>query len=479
MKVLFLSVYNGRCPHFETELELMANHLEKGDDIYVLSCNGIFDICPSNNDQSMVSCLLCRQRFEMGIGCLDSFRIKIFKLNKRKYLQKIDLLPDKFNNVKELKRFELEGVDFGASVACSLISDLRDHEFDTILHKDRINRTLKASVLIYMNMVDFLKNIKPDISYIYNGRFAFDRSAMRACQKLSFPFFTYDMGKTAYALCKNSFPQDLKRRKKEILDIWDYSEICEEDKKKIGKKWFIDNRERRGVFCKDQKQGLLPEKFDFSKRNVVIFNSSLDELETFPEWKSSLYFTENEGILRLTKAFEGEKNIKFYLRIHPNLKSLKNSQITSLKKLASCNCENLEIIWPEDLVDSYALLDACEKVIVFSSTMGLEASFWGKPVILLGRALYEDLGCCYIPKNHGEAVEMIRLHLLPKNKDHGLKYGHWVLKRCIGFKKFDKDKLTFLGKKLRIKKNLKNRLLLSFYYRLDALRKFKHNLLDK
>lgn len=104
------------------------------------------------------------------------------------------------------------------------------------------------------------------------------------------------------------------------------------------------------------------------------------------------------------------------------MKGLKNAQTRGLARLKA---PNLIIISADSKIDSYELIDACEKVIVFGSGMGIESAFWGKPSILIGRAVYEDLGGCYVPKNHNEVVNLINRRLNPAPNRSALKYGYW------------------------------------------------------
>ena len=76
-------------------------------------------------------------------------------------------------------------------------------------------------------------------------------------------------------------------------------------------------------------------------------------------------------------------------------------------------------------IDSYKLIDACEKVITFGSTMGIECVFLEKPSILAGRAVYEHLGGVYIPKNHDGFIDLINSYLNPTSIIGALKYGYW------------------------------------------------------
>jgi hypothetical protein len=87
------------------------------------------------------------------------------------------------------------------------------------------------------------------------------------------------------------------------------------------------------------------------------------------------------------------------------------------------------VIPPESIVSSYALMDACEKVITFGSTTGVEASYWGKPSILVGRAYYEMTGACYHVRDKEELVRDLNDHLEPKDKLGAIKYGYFQVDR--------------------------------------------------
>ena len=72
----------------------------------------------------------------------------------------------------------------------------------------------------------------------------------------------------------------------------------------------------------------------------------------------------------------------FVLRVHPNLKFLKNTQNENIKKLV--NNSNLIIIYPEEKLSSYELIRLSETIITFGSTIGIESTYMGKKSILIG-----------------------------------------------------------------------------------------------
>ena len=90
-------------------------------------------------------------------------------------------------------------------------------------------------------------------------------------------------------------------------------------------------------------------------------------------------------------------------------------------------------------------MDACEKVISFGSTMGIESVYWGKPSILAGRSIYEDLGGCYIPNDHEELIDLINDQLNPLSNLGALKYGYFQSLAGIPYIYYNPESL-FKGK---------------------------------
>ena len=90
--------------------------------------------------------------------------------------------------------------------------------------------------------------------------------------------------------------------------------------------------------------------------------------------------------------------------------------------------KNIYVIKPASKISSYKLLMNADKVISYNSLMGIEAVYWGKPSILLGRRPYENLEVVYKPKNHLSVMNLIfKENLLPKNKLGAIKYASfWV-----------------------------------------------------
>jgi len=74
------------------------------------------------------------------------------------------------------------------------------------------------------------------------------------------------------------------------------------------------------------------------------------------------------------------------------------------------------------------MLENCEKIINYASRTGIEAVYWRKPSIIVGRAIFDQLGGTYNPKSHKEAIKLIfKKNLKPKPMIVPIKYASfWV-----------------------------------------------------
>lgn len=425
-------------PHLETELEIMEQLLAQGNTIYWLICKGDFMACYENPNHYNSVCKLCNSRVLNSYGFLkktnpDSDRI--IKINYSDFItvkdfQAIYQEVYVYQNIQDLKKIKYHSYDSGMATASSLVSSTRNHEPNLQEHQDYIQRGLFTGAYLYEVFQKIVHNIKPDLVVFFNGRFIENRPLLRVCQQNNIRYATHERGGklNRFLFRMNSIPHSLETIAKEMETLW---ETAGKDKNEVGARFYLNRR--KGVedawysFTKEQQAGRLPKSLENAKKVVTIFNSSLDEYEGLEGFGPFFYKNDNEGIRQICESLEGNSDISLYLRVHPNLKGLNNSQNQFIKEQIA-PYKHLEIIAAEDSVDTYALIERSDIVIVFGSTVGAEAAFLNKKVILLGRAAYEHLQCFAIPKNHQELMEMITndAYTFPKiNHEETLKYGYW------------------------------------------------------
>lgn len=430
MKVLFFTAYTRWSPHWETELELMQRHLDAGDEVIQLYCDGSLMACDDNPFHRKDICLECMGRRVAGLTKLSRpITSRPFLALDRAARRQIHALPKLYTELRELKKVRFENYDLGFSVMSSLISAFRNTDIPLTELGNLAARFIVAGLTTYRSLQRYLAKHPVDRVYVFNGRFTHSRAVLRACQNLKIPCFVHERGHdlSTFGLYENTYAQDLRYVSDRIRALWQAAEGCPE-RSKIAERFFLDRA--RGAtqwwysFVTGQKPGLLPAGWDYRKRNVVIFNSSEDEYAALDEeWENPIYKNQQEGLERIIAAVEADpRDLHLYLRVHPNLRGLKNAQTDGLSRLkARC----LTTIPPDDPVSTYALIQNADKVLTFGSTVGIEAVFWGKPSILAGRSFYQDLGGTYNPETHEELVSLLYQNLPPKDKTAAYMYGYY------------------------------------------------------
>lgn len=161
------------------------------------------------------------------------------------------------------------------------------------------------------------------------------------------------------------------------------------------------------------------------------------------EWNNRLYADQLDGLCILRASLEKlPSNIKFYLR---------NVDSPLTRGLRALDHPSLIVVPPESPVGSYALMKACDTVLTYGSTMGIEAVFHSKPSILAGKSFYQDLGGTYNPRSRDEFLELLKHPLPPKSIEAALRYGYFYETYGYPFKYFIADAYhagTFKGRRL-------------------------------
>jgi hypothetical protein len=460
--------------HFGTDLEIIQSHLDIGDDVEVFICNSTLAICDTNASHSFQDCLSCIGIRQAGVRLLSGRPRQRDITSLIVDASKLATLRYEFGSLEDLKEYTFYGFDIGYAVASSLVSLLREPSPDLQAPQPRelLRRLLKASAGIFLGFGDYLDSAAPDRVYVFNTRFANTRAILRACQLRKVDCFSHDRGSAIdkYELYKNVLPHDRREFALALAASWEREapEVCAE----IGERFFIERRrstEQNWIsYTKDQKADMLPEGWDSSKRNIGIFVSSEDEYVAIgKEWEGGVYKSQEEGILRIADAFVDCHQFYFYVRVHPNLKFVNNSQTRRLRSIVG---KNLRIIPADSPVSSYSLMDQCEKVVVFGSTMGIEATYSGKPSISCRPTLYSSLNGAYEPGTHAEVVSLIGANLEPKPLNSALIYGYHMKTYGKRFKYFQPKNLfdgTFMDARLRPRGVM--RLIIAIIWRLRGL----------
>jgi hypothetical protein len=441
--------------HFATDLELIQRHLDAGDEVTALSCDAQLLACDINTYHEPGQCFLCRKTRDVGISLLrGNIEHRSFLSLNEENRRELASLQTEFRSVQELQSYVLNNYDVGMAALSSIVSYVMNADLDMQEHKELIRRYILSGVAAYRSVQNFLRSHAIDTFYFFNGRMAIARAIMRACESEGVAFIVHEAaaGDHTYSLFENSLPHSIDLMTRMMREHWEKANDAPDERLRIAEEWF-QNR-ARGVkvngysFVERQQPGLLPANWDETKRNIVIFNSAdFEFVWVSEEYQHHIYENQLDGIVRIIESLLPHKaSYHVYLRIHPNLANIHNE----LRPLLALNYENLTTILPEEKISTYALMAQADKVITFGSTVGIEAPYWGKPSILGGKALYQNLGSTYNPSSHSKLMELLFTSELPPcDRAGALLYGYFYNSFGIPFERYQPKNFfsgTFQGK---------------------------------
>lgn len=431
-QILMFAPYSRWTPHLETDLEITDTHLAAGDHVQWMVCTGEMEICELNVPHHRRECLACVARRAKGLALLPAevpvVRYETYLTDEDR--QRVAALSMDIDAPDVFRKRMFDDFDVGLSAMSSVIAHHRDDGIDLQDHADELQRYLRTSVRIYLAVRNYLRSHRPDLVYLFNGRMAPHRAVLRACQGEDVPCAVHERGGRIdqYLLTHGDMPHVIGKQLERMRAGWSNPDVPRAEKVRIAEHWYQERSKGRSAdgfaFTDRQELGSLPPDFRKDRRNIAIFTSSEWEINAVTdEWLNPLYPTSIEGIRDIiAHVADSEEAIHFYLRIHPSRDSADSTQV---REFLAIDGPNVTVLGPDDPVSSYALMHACEKSVVTGSTMGVESTYWGKPSILAGQAVWRTLGGAHVAKDRDHLMRMVLDPDLPVlDREGALLYGY-------------------------------------------------------
>lgn len=377
-------------------------------------------------------CEICKFREHKGLNLLEGDF-------KRLELKEIVTHQDKFNAREFLKKVEtiskgLKYKDFnvGEAVFSPYISKTRERQFTSDTDQSVLRTLAENSIVTYEAIKRFSQENKINKIALFNGRWDWYRATMAAGKsvKIEIEVFEFYRSGGYYENFGDKLPHNIKNKWKLIEDHWK-SNVNIEEKKRIAADFFTKKKSGAALIDKsytsDQIKGKIPAAYDEKKKTFVLFNSSDDEFAAVGEEFDNPFFKDQlDGIIYLVEYFRNKQDAQLLIRMHPNLKGLVRDFLLPLYDLEN-KYSNVILIKPEEDVDSYELMNIADTVISFGSTAGLEAAYWGKPVVLLGKCFYFYIGIAYVPQSKEDIPALLEQDLSSLPRLNAEKFGYYFL----------------------------------------------------
>lgn len=452
MKILIIESI-AATPHLETSGEIAIREKKKGNDV-IFSWVG--NNLPWNDWQLNWVYRFVGGSYEKKLNdfcnILEKKKINVENFDEKINLSKIEKWSKEFRgNLKQLKKYKYDGCNLGTSVASSLISKFRDINVDINKEISKVNPLLYSSALIYERAKNRINFIKPKKIFTFNNRFATTYPIIAAAEKFNIDILIHERGSdlNKFEIYKRDV-HDINLIKKSIDKYWKLNE----QKSKItnAKKFFLNkvsgktfDKKNMINFTNNQIKNYLP-KLPSDKRIVTFYSSRDYEKASIINQE----FNQMKAFINLKKIISKFKDIHLVVRVHPTLK--KNKSDDDTEWLAFKN-KNTTIIQSFEKIDTYSLMFKSDIVITYTSSIIVEASYFNKPTICLGKFWWSGKNITEEPKNNLELKKMLQKNYKFKKKNINacLKIANYFLNYGIKFKYYkpiNEVKGLFLGKLL-------------------------------
>ncbi len=328
------------------------------------------------------------------------------------YLEDIQLRKLlKGKSVPDLIDIEYNGRPLGELVLTSTRWILRRYH----LEDDQATRYLLSEYILSANSIaeafsNFLSGVHPEAVVLFNGlqypeavvRWVAKKGGIRVITHevnlQPFSAFFTDGQATIYPM---KIPQEfqLSDQQNQILDQY-LEKRFKGDFKMAGIKFWSSMNQLPDEFLKytDQFDNLVPV---FTN---VIFDTSQAHANTlFPsmfEWLD----------LVLETAARHSETV-FVIRAHPDeMRKGKSSQESVISWAAGkdlMDLPNVRLIGPDETLSSYELIQRSKFVMVYNSSIGLEAALLGLPVLCAGKARYTQYPTVFYPETLRDYEELL------------------------------------------------------------------------
>ncbi len=420
--------------------------------VYFLHCDSSIAICNDNITGDKRTCRTCcffqriyRKRYLPPnihiLSVKDFITPDIIKQSNTSF---------HYNNSEEYRNITFHGVEIGTGAMSTYIYKTRNmNPLISVKSKPYFDKLLAMQVKLTLVIERIYLEKKIDKFIFHNGRFAQYKPFLNFCEINNISYICTESARDNNGNIYrddyiNCVPHCLEMVAVKILDCWNNSTLSNKEKERIGKSFFERKRDSQetgdSVYTILQKKGEILDDWNQSKENIVIFNSSEDEFCSISKEfdKKKFFPSQLDGIITIMEKYKNDDNKHFYLRIHPNLSKIKYKYHTKLLEL---DYPNLTVIPGDSVIDSYTLVDCSSKVIVFGSTIGIEAVYAHKAVINLGPSTYDCLDVAYKPDSLSELFNYIEDRQLPtKYNDNVLKFGFYIMSYFNGLHHNDKCK---------------------------------------
>jgi Capsule polysaccharide biosynthesis protein len=306
-------------------------------------------------------------------------------------------------SVPGLMRFEWEGIPLGTLCLPGLRWILRIHHLNDDEHTRYLLREYILSAWnIARQFADFLDRTQPRAVIVFNGQFYPEATARYIAQKRGIRVITHEVGlqpatafftegeATAYPI---HIPDEFELNDKQNARLDAYlAKRFQGDFSMAGIKFWADMQGLDEAFLK---------KAAGFKQIVPVFTNVI--FDTSQPHANTVFEDMFEWLDMTLEVIRAHPETLFVIRAHPDeLRVRKASRETVAAWMEASGADrepNVVFVGPRETLSSYELIQKSKFVMVYNSTIGLEASIMGAAVLCAGKARFTQYPTVFFPQS--------------------------------------------------------------------------------
>jgi len=331
-------------------------------------------------------------------------------------------------SVEEMMRFAWDGIPLGELCLPGLRWVLRVHH----LNDDEATRYLfREYILSAWNVAQkfdaMLDQTQPRAVVVFNGQFFPEATARYMAQKRGLRVITHEVGlqpasayftegeATAYPI---AIPESFEMNAEQNAKLDGYlAKRFQGDFTMAGIKFWAD--------MKGLDESFLKKAADF-KQIVPIFTNVI--FDTSQPHANTVFEDMFDWLDLVLEEIRSHPETLFVIRSHPDeLRVRKASRETVagwVEARRVTDLRNVIFVSPKGTLSSYELILKSKFVMVYNSTIGLEASLMGKPVLCAGKARFTQYPTVFFPQTVDEQKNKMEEFLAAETIDVPPEFKH-------------------------------------------------------
>ena len=318
-------------------------------------------------------------------------------------------------SLPELMVFEFQNIPLGSLVLPGLRWILRRHN---LIDDEPTRFFLREYILSAWNVAkkfnEVLENIKPQVVVVFNGQFFPEATAKWIAKRHGIRVISHEVGlqpvtgfftegeSTAYPI--------------HIPDTFELDETQNTRLDNYLQNRFQGNFSMAGVKFWSSIQGPDKEflqKIAKFKQIIPVFTNVI--FDTSQPHANTLFKDMFAWLDLLLESAAHHPETLFIIRAHPDEIRIRKASLETVAEWVesrrASDYPNIKFVAPDEPLSSYELIARAKFVMIYNSTIGLEASIMGVPVLCAGKARFTQYPTVFFPKNQAEYASTLEQFL--------------------------------------------------------------------